>query len=644
MPIPLKVKFGDSVRRFSIDDNETFDSLQALLVSKFPAAHAPLSLHYIDDDGDVVMLSSNPELAELFRLYLSSNMSVLRLTINGTNTNFDPRDSAPAHTSGMATDATETTRQGVTAAMDAPREAPTPSPVPGPAPAPNSTRNTSNGNNFVPPPQFGTQPVPQMDALFSGLATFLSELGTNINRTVNDATRGIPEAFPTPPAPPMPPFAPVPPPFCFPPPPPGARAEWARHAHGGGYRPGSWGHGWQGPRRGHGHRGAHNEFHWTPFGMGSGRGPRNASGGADMGGNVPAFTPIITALNAFVAAAALASEETRRAALNARSAALNVSRDALRTASAAVAPIVANWLAELTSQSDSSNDGQAQTQAQSQTQGQNIGTNDRVPESAIESLTGAVDDAVRPHGGESLSNAVCNLLRTALVDGAIVRALRTIPSNVIREAASCLGNDGNVEMFADMMGCGENRANNVGTLKFKTHVGVQCNVCGCLPIIGTRYKALNRDDYDVCGTCIDEGKVNPEQDGLELKKCPYVWTLELGEDAKVPEAPLMRGDSGARVALLQKALTDVGLMSGNMYARRVGFYGRKTERAVREFQLKFGLGDAAQELGVYDAVTSASLLSVLEVGLSGTDGATSTDRAQSNNSSEAGPSQTPAQA
>ena len=102
--------------------------------------------------------------------------------------------------------------------------------------------------------------------------------------------------------------------------------------------------------------------------------------------------------------------------------------------------------------------------------------------------------------------------------------------------------------------------------------------------------------------------------------------FEIPEDQTVPTAPLMRGDQGNNVWFLQKVLTDLGYMTGDMYAMRAGFYGPRTQAAVERLQREFGL-QSATAAGVYDATTAASLASIVESG----DGARECHRAAGSN-------------
>eukprot|EP00897_Mesotaenium_endlicherianum_P009512 jgi/Mesen1/858/ME000114S10942 len=48
------------------------------------------------------------------------------------------------------------------------------------------------------------------------------------------------------------------------------------------------------------------------------------------------------------------------------------------------------------------------------------------------------------------------------------------------------------------------------------HTGIQCDVCGCCPIVGPRYKSLTKSDYDLCRTCyVKTGSKDEEYNKIE---------------------------------------------------------------------------------------------------------------------------------
>ena len=145
---------------------------------------------------------------------------------------------------------------------------------------------------------------------------------------------------------------------------------------------------------------------------------------------------------------------------------------------------------------------------------------------------------------------------------------------------------------------------------FKVHLGIECDGCNKVPIMGNRYKFSNRANYDLCAEC----HAKPEKtEGMTFDEYEYVWSVDCKGDT-APSAPLSMGESGVKVLFLQKVLTDLGYMTREMYAWRAGVYRRRTKEAVEKFQSGFGLESAALK-GVYDATTAASLESVVEGGM-----------------------------
>lgn len=659
MSVSIKAKCGDAMRRFSVSNNTDYESLCKELTSYFPAAQTPLKLRYIDDDDDIIMLSSDSELSELFRVIDASKMSVVHIMVNedqnSTNDDGNPRprqssraQPAPASTGSNAdggdTNSNIRTEDAGASAGIAENRNPDGNDGTNRASAGRSGQPCNNYPFGVPPcgastfempmfatPAFGVSPMQPVNEALAGLSTFLSQLGSEIGSNFDPTGRSGTNNMPMPPPPPPPPFAPTPPPFPFPPPPPGAGARGGRGRHHGRHH----GH-HHGPHgRRHGFHGARAQGSFPFFGANmcnSGRcNPMSAF--ADI------TAPFIQIMSAISSTFTTASADTRRAACNLQSAARGINPGVCRNLVMNVTPIIVAWFSTLPGAGQDQNEGQDSNQDEGARETQS----DVLPESAISWLVTAVDEEVRYTGTGRLADAVAQFLRTALTDPAVVRAIRSIPLETVRQVGSmvAMGQMGNLDSFTrffQQRTDDNNVTSNEAALKrFETHIGVACDSCGSSPIVGTRYKAMNRDNYDLCAKCVDEGKVNVEEEGLELKKCQYVWSLELGDDVKVPQAPLMRGDSNARVALLQKALTDAGFMKPFMYMRSVGKYGPRTENAVRELQTKFRLTDITQ-LGVYDAVTSASLLSILDSGAPANAQTGDRPQPQAESHSEAGPS------
>ena len=253
-----------------------------------------------------------------------------------------------------------------------------------------------------------------------------------------------------------------------------------------------------------------------------------------------------------------------------------------------------------------------------------------IEQGAIDELCNTVSQRVQPVAGERIAGFMTHLIRAALADEAVLRILRHVPW----EATEGL----DAEIRGHGSRGGGMRGGGGGGGRFDVHRRVECDNCGKAPIIGCRYKATNRPNYDLCSECYNNENVSKE--GLEFKECKYVWEASY-PDASVPPSPIGFGDRGPAVAFLQKVLTDLGYMNTSMYRWRVGFYGPNTRKAVEQFQREYGLETVA-EIGQYDATTAASLTSVLEAQVpptASTGGAASGDAPAS-----AGPSQSAADA
>jgi next-to-BRCA1 protein 1 len=79
MPTVLKVKFQEDTRRTTLEKPPTYAELLAILTDLFPNLLVLFSVKYLDEDEDLVTISSDMELAEAFRIASATN--VLRLFI-----------------------------------------------------------------------------------------------------------------------------------------------------------------------------------------------------------------------------------------------------------------------------------------------------------------------------------------------------------------------------------------------------------------------------------------------------------------------------------------------------------------------------------------------------------------------------------
>lgn len=237
---------------------------------------------------------------------------------------------------------------------------------------------------------------------------------------------------------------------------------------------------------------------------------------------------------------------------------------------------------------------------------------------------------------EDLATAIVTLVRTGLNDPAIVNMLRQFPLQTIRSTLQRMGTNVDMDIgigfggphmygagmpFDEMFG-GHYGGRRRGGRRFGGRGGRHGHVRGHGPGHGHRRHGhgyghgRGPHGYGGFGCGPGASDWNPFQqqagDGQTSEENEFPWSSEFrGEVA--PPAPLMPGDHGVKVLFLQKVLTDLGYMTGDMYARRAGVYGPNTKAAMARFQKEFGLESATTE-GVYDATTAASLASILENG------------------------------
>lgn len=486
--ISFKASYKNAKRRFSLETPTTYADF-ALRLSSLFSLPPPFTIAYEDDESDMVFVSSDAELKELFTIASTANISPLRLHI------YDSGDEVPL----SAPEPME----------EVPRSAPQQQP---------------------------DEPRSSLDGILSGVAHVLAAMRN----------------------------AEVPPSFR------GSRRGHSCGFGGRGGRGGRGGHGGRGQRfpRGPGFLPPGPRPGPPPFGpfdglgaLFSGLAPMFAAlSGAQGGGGGDFFSPMQGV-----------SQETKdafHAFINAVMAVDN--RAAVMTSARNALPVVHEWMRG------------------------NLGESGTVEPAAIATLVTNVQNAVGASLGQDITGLLTTLVRTAMGDAAVLEMLRQLPAEMPFDWEAEL----HVPMGREALGAGG----------FSVHRHVECDGCGTSPIVGSRFKATNYANYDLCATCYNSESVNKE--GKEFRECKFVWQAEL-ENAAVPPTPLSMGDRGHRVAFLQKVLTDLGYMNENMYRRAVGMFGPNTRMAVLQFQREYGLNEVAEE-GVYDATTGASLSSVLE--------------------------------
>lgn len=224
-----------------------------------------------------------------------------------------------------------------------------------------------------------------------------------------------------------------------------------------------------------------------------------------------------------------------------------------------------------------------------------VGEDGQLRKETTDGFVRRVENGLNGALGGDIAEKVGSFLRVALRDEVVVGVVRDIGSKMRAMRMGPVGR----RFAGGSMG---------GRAAFDVHREVECDACGKAPIVGSRFKCTNVNNYDSCGACYSNDNVNKE--GKEFKECKYVWEAQLG-DADVPPAPMAMGERSANVAFLQKLLTDLGYMNERMYARRVGIFGPNTRAAVMQLQMEYGLTEMAAE-GVYDATTAACLASLLD--------------------------------
>ncbi|KAL6073065.1 Next to BRCA1 protein 1 protein, variant 2 [Balamuthia mandrillaris] len=81
MPVAVKAKYGDDLRRVTVEDAITLEELHALLLSVFGPL-PPFSLKYEDEEGDLVSISSDVEVTEALNLASQRQNNTLRLFLS----------------------------------------------------------------------------------------------------------------------------------------------------------------------------------------------------------------------------------------------------------------------------------------------------------------------------------------------------------------------------------------------------------------------------------------------------------------------------------------------------------------------------------------------------------------------------------
>lgn len=160
----------------------------------------------------------------------------------------------------------------------------------------------------------------------------------------------------------------------------------------------------------------------------------------------------------------------------------------------------------------------------------NLGDSGVPSTEAVASLISTIEPLLAPVE-EDITRRVATLLRTALSSITFVGLLHQLPLELLDMAAE--GGSGD------------------GVASFVMHRGVECDGCRKSPIVGSRFQCTTRSNYDLCKACMSVSSI--VKTGLTFRESKFVWSASL-DHAMVPLAPLSDGDSGPKVAFLQKVL------------------------------------------------------------------------------------------
>jgi len=78
----VKSTLNGDLRRFTVDETITFAQLNVLLQNLYRIDTSTLGLHYVDEEGDDISITSDIELSEAVRVAVTSKPSILRVNLN----------------------------------------------------------------------------------------------------------------------------------------------------------------------------------------------------------------------------------------------------------------------------------------------------------------------------------------------------------------------------------------------------------------------------------------------------------------------------------------------------------------------------------------------------------------------------------
>lgn len=234
-----------------------------------------------------------------------------------------------------------------------------------------------------------------------------------------------------------------------------------------------------------------------------------------------------------------------------------------------------------------------------------LGDTGPVARERVEAFAQTLVDALRAALGADSATRVGAFVRTAAADPAVLALLRRVAG-----VGAAWGGEGGPAAAARDAGAAASRVERMMARigRLDVHDGVACDGCGASPVVGTRHWCTTKPDYDLCDACYHGGEV--DRNGLAFRAIGYPWEAATGRTL-VPRPTLVFGAQGVEVMFLQHVLTNLGYMTAADYRVRVGYYGPRTADAVNRFRADYGLGTQGT-YGVYDEITAASLLSVLD--------------------------------
>ena len=87
---------------------------------------------------------------------------------------------------------------------------------------------------------------------------------------------------------------------------------------------------------------------------------------------------------------------------------------------------------------------------------------------------------------------------------------------------------------------------------FGTHVGITCDGCNCIPIVGYRWRCKNCKNHDLCDACYDEFKTNKKLLHANARRNPISVRLEDHAFKAIAENGCFKGMMGPAKSTQEK--------------------------------------------------------------------------------------------